>query len=120
MHRYQELSERLEAVPGLRKVTFSGIPLLAQFQSTRGVYLRGALTAAPDAEGKVRASGQCKINHVRENFLDVMEIPLLAGRMLERQDDARAPKVVVVNETFARQFFPTTSAPRSIRPTRCW
>jgi predicted permease len=103
---YQELSERLEAVPGVRKVTFSGIPLLAQFQSTRGVYLRGGLTAAPDAEGRVRASGQCKINHVRENFLDVMEIPLLAGRMLERQDDARAPKVVVVNETFARQFFP--------------
>jgi predicted permease len=35
-----------------------------------------------------------------------MEIPLLAGRMLERRDDARAPKVVVVNEAFARQFFP--------------
>lgn len=106
---YQELSERLEAVPGVRKVTFSGIPLLAQIQSTRGVYLRGALTALPDAEGRVRPSGRCKINHVRENFLDVMEIPLLAGRMLQRRDDARALKVVVVNETFAKQFFPKES-----------
>ena len=104
---YQQLCERLEAVPGVRKVTFSGIPLLARTQSTRGVYLRGALTTAPDAEGRVRASGQCKINHTQENFLEVMEIPLLAGRMLERQDDARAPKVVVVNEAFAKQFFPT-------------
>lgn len=35
-----------------------------------------------------------------------MEIPLLAGRAFSRQDNERAPKVVVVNQTFANQFFP--------------
>jgi putative ABC transport system permease protein len=42
---------------------------------------------------------------VRENFLKAMGIPLLAGRDLTPQDDARAPDVAVVNQTFARRFF---------------
>jgi predicted permease len=33
-----------------------------------------------------------------------MEIPLLRGRDLQRQDDAKAPKVVVVNEAFVRKY----------------
>ena len=103
---FQEVSQRLEAVPGVQKVTFSGIPLLARTQSTRGVYLRSALTGALDTEGRIKANGDCKINHVRENFLDVMEIPLLAGRRLQEHDAAGAPRVVVINETFAKEFFP--------------
>ena len=53
-----------------------------------------------------KTSGEGYINHVRENFLEAMEIPLLAGRTLRAQDDARAPKVVVVNQTFAETYFP--------------
>jgi len=103
---YRQMAERLEAVPGVQKVTFSGVPLLARVRSNRSVYLRSALTAAPDAEGRIKASGQCNINHVRENFLEAMEIPLLAGRALNAQDDARAPRIVVVNQTFANKYFP--------------
>ncbi|MGH9843943.1 MAG: FtsX-like permease family protein [Blastocatellia bacterium] len=74
--------------------------------SSRGVYLRSALAAAPDSEGQIRPSGNSHIHQVRENFLEAMEIPLLAGRTLKAQDDARAPKVVVVNQTFANKYFP--------------
>ena len=35
-----------------------------------------------------------------------MEIPLLAGRTLREQDDARGPKVVIVNQTFVKRYFP--------------
>ena len=35
-----------------------------------------------------------------------MEIPLLAGRTFNQQDDERAPKVVVVNQAFANKYFP--------------
>ncbi|HEY0172182.1 MAG TPA: ABC transporter permease [Pyrinomonadaceae bacterium] len=103
---YQRLAERLEAVPGVQKVTFSRVPLLGRVQTTRSVYLRHALAAAPDAEGRVKANGQCNIHFVRENFLEVMEIPLLAGRPLNERDDTRAPKVMVVNQTFAGRYFP--------------
>lgn len=103
---YRQIAERLETVPGVRAVTFSSSPLLARHRSTRSVYLRGALTAAPDAEGRVKPSGPGHIHQVRENFLEAMEIPLLAGRGLRPQDDARSPRVAVVNQTFADEYFP--------------
>jgi len=103
---YQQMAEGLEAVPGVQKVTFSNNTLLSRGSSSRGVYLRTALAAAPDAEGRIKPSGDGYINHVRENFLEAMEIPLLAGRTLTMQDDARAPKVAVVNQTFASKYFP--------------
>ncbi|MDQ3014225.1 MAG: ADOP family duplicated permease, partial [Acidobacteriota bacterium] len=103
---YQQMTERLEAVPGVQAVTFSRMTLLAQGSSDRNVYLRDALNAAPDAEGRIKASGNGYIHQVRENFLEAMEIPLLAGRSLRAQDDAKAPKVAVVNQTFANKYFP--------------
>jgi predicted permease len=103
---YQQMSERLEAVPGVQAVTFSRMTLLAQGASSRSVYLRGALAAPPDAEGRIKASGEGYIHQVRENFLEAMEIPLLAGRTLKPQDDAKSPRVAVVNQTFANKYFP--------------
>jgi predicted permease len=103
---YQRMAERLEAVPGVQMVTFSNMTLLAGGMSNRGVFLRSALTAQPDAEGRIKPNGTSHINAVRENFLAVMEVPLLAGRKLNAQDDARAPKVVIVNQAFANKYFP--------------
>ena len=39
-----------------------------------------------------------------------MEIPLLRGRGFTAQDDERAPNVAIVNQTFARKFFPNDDA----------
>ena len=90
----------------MQKVTFSGITLLAQNEGEDEIYLRRALTAAPDADGRVKATGSSFTNHVRENFLEAMEIPLLAGRTFTAQDDTRSPEVVVINQAFANKFFP--------------
>jgi predicted permease len=106
MQFYLRMSERLEAAPGVQKVTFSNSSLLAQSTSNRDIYLRSALTAAPDANGRIKPTDNSLINQVRENFLEAMGIPMLAGRTLRAQDDERAPKVVVVNQTFANKFFP--------------
>ncbi len=106
---YGQMAERLEAVPGVQAVTFSRMTLLAQGTSSRSVYLRSALSAAPDSEGRIKSSGDGYINHVRENFLEAMEIPLLAGRTFKPQDDAKSPRVVVVNQTFANKYFPNES-----------
>jgi predicted permease len=103
---YQQMTERLEAVPGVLAVTFSRTALLAQSMSSRNVYLRSALNVPPDSEGRIKSSGDVYIHQVRENFIDAMEIPLLAGRTLKPEDDARGPKVVVVNQTFANKYFP--------------
>jgi predicted permease len=103
---YQQMAERIEAVPGAQAVTFSRMTLLAHGSSSRGVFLRAALSVPPDSEGRIKPSGDGYVHHVRENFLEAMGIPLLAGRSLKPQDDAKAPKVVVVNKTFADKYFP--------------
>jgi predicted permease len=102
---YRELGGRLEAVPGVRSVTFSRTTLLSHSMSSRGFYLAEAARAAPGPEGYPAPTGEVYIHQVRENFLEAMEIPLLAGRALSERDGARAPKVAVVNQTFARKFF---------------
>jgi predicted permease len=100
---YQELSERIEALPGVSAVTFSRVPLLAESMSSRSIVLPGVGELADDES---RAGNSPYIHTVRENFLEAMQIPLLAGRSFTAHDDERASKVAVVNQTFARRFFP--------------
>jgi predicted permease len=107
---YQQISERVEAVPGVQAVTFSRMPLLSQSSHTSSVFLRAALSAPPDSEGRITPSGEAWRHIVRDNFLDAIGIPLLYGRKFSPQDTATSPKVAVVNQTFANKFFPGESA----------
>jgi predicted permease len=100
---YKQISERVEAQPGVTATTFSAIPLLSRSSDVNNLYLAGA-KAGPN--GRVPSSGDVFTHDVRENFLDVMQIPLLLGRRLTTADDTQAPKVVIVNETFAGKYFP--------------
>ena len=101
---YQQAFSRLEAVPGVESVTSSRNALLSWGSNTSSVYLPHAL--GPD--GKPLES-EAKVHTVRENFLRTMEIPLLTGRNLTEQDDARTPRVAVVNQEFAKVHFPNES-----------
>jgi predicted permease len=40
------------------------------------------------------------------NYFDTMGIPIVAGRDFGEQDKPDTPRVAIVNETFARRFFP--------------
>ena len=76
---YQQISERVEAVPGVQAVTFSRMPLLSYSSSSSSVFLREALSAPPDSEGRIKPTGEGYRHTVRDNFLEVMGIPLLYG-----------------------------------------
>jgi predicted permease len=103
---YRQMSESIEAVPGVQSVTFSANPLLAQSATELGFYLPASNAAGG---GKARPTGIVYVHQVRENFLGAMEIPLLGGRAFTSRDDARAPKVAIVNQAFAKQFLPDGS-----------
>lgn len=98
---YKQMFARLEAVPGVESVTFSRQALLAQGATSSSVFLAGIV----GGNGRMVSQGDVYIHNVRENFLEAMGIPLLSGRTLSPQDDARTPKVAVVNETFAKMYF---------------
>jgi predicted permease len=48
-------------------------------------------------------------NEIGPGFFATLGVPLLSGRDLRWSDDSGAPKVAVVNATFARRFFPQGS-----------
>ncbi|HEY8223992.1 MAG TPA: ABC transporter permease [Pyrinomonadaceae bacterium] len=107
---YERISERLEGVPGVQTVTFSRTPLLSQSVSSRGFFLREALNEPPDSEGRLKPTGDAYLHQVRENFLQAMGIPLIAGRTFTAHDNAQSPKVAIVNQTFANKYFPNQNA----------
>src|SRR5689334_2559788 len=99
---YQQVSARLEAVPGVKAVTFSRVPLLSQMSSNGTFDLPNA---KPGPDGKVPSTAEVYFHEVRENFFDAMGIPLLLGRTFTAQDDLKAPKVAIINRTFADKYF---------------
>jgi predicted permease len=96
---YRQLFARLDHLPGVRSATFGIVPLIANNNYFMDVLLPGEteMTAAEHQTNRQIA---------RENYFATMEIPLLRGRGFTAQDDRRAPLVAIVNQTFARQFFP--------------
>jgi predicted permease len=100
---YRQMCERIEAIPGVTSTTFSQVPLLSFMSSTSSFYLPGA-KAGPN--GRFTSSGNVYVHQVRENFLEAMQIPLLLGRSFTPHDDQTGPRVAVVNQVFATQYFP--------------
>ena len=98
---YSRLLERIAAVPGVRAAALTNPALLSGSVNSTSIFVRGRVY--PPA----RDSGE-SINRlvISANFFEVMEIPILTGRGLTPQDHETAPKVVVINETAAKKYFP--------------
>ncbi len=97
---YQQLFGRLDYLPGVQSVTFARIPLISHYMWNTDILLPGET---------LKNSGQHVSNRqlVRENYFSTMEIPLLTGRAFNQEDTGQAPKVAIVNQAFARKFFPS-------------
>jgi predicted permease len=103
MQFYQQLFARLDNLPGVRAATFGRIPLIADYMWNTAVLL-------PGESEKLAGDHITNRQMVRENYFAALEIALLRGRNFTAQDDARAPKVAIVNQTFAQKFFPDEDA----------
>ncbi len=103
---YGALRERLESVPGVTAVSFGGIVPLAMTSSAGTIHLDGPGSGDDDGTDRVRV----ELNTVDVGFFDVLKLPIVSGRALRREDDVRAPRVAVINETFARRHFPDGDA----------
>src|ERR1700752_1583803 len=95
---YQQLLARLDNLPDVRSATFARVPLIADENWFNDILL-------PGETEKTSASHDTMRQMARENYFATMEIPLLSGRSFTVHDDQHAPKVAIVNQTFAQQFF---------------
>jgi putative ABC transport system permease protein len=95
----ERLLERLRALPGVRAAAV-GTPLpLSGSQMSITFDIEERRAAAPDRPGSDMAI-------VTPGFFATMGIPLVRGRAFGGRDTVEAPRVLVVNEAFAKKFFP--------------
>jgi predicted permease len=95
-----DLAGRLQALPG---VTVAAI--------SQSVPFRGLLLSPVLADGQpVVPPGQRPLaqwNGATPGYFRALGIPLLRGRDFTWADDERSPRVIVVSESLARQFWPS-------------
>jgi predicted permease len=100
---YEKILDRVEALPGVRSATLSGVPVIHPGQWGSPISILGYATRQneiPDTQG----------NYVAPRFFETVGIPVLLGRPIGPQDTATSTKVVVVNQTFADAYFPQGDA----------
>ena len=102
---YQTLLDRIAAVPGVEAVgAAKDFPL-------RGV---GELRppTVPASAGSTEGDRKIRLPvlHVSADYFRAMGIPLRAGRGFTAADREDAPPVWIVNEAFAKKYFPNESA----------
>jgi predicted permease len=94
---YGELLDRVSALPGVHSASVADSPLLG------GAYVDGL-----SVEGHPARHGQdlsVSIKIVTPRFFETMGIPLRLGRDFSPLDRSDAPKVAIINESIAREFF---------------
>ena len=93
------LLERVKALPGVQAVGIThSMPLVSDY--VLGFNIEGRPAIAP--------SDLPSTNYyaVTPEYFHAMGIRLVRGRLFTAQDNAQTPRVAVINETLARQFFP--------------
>lgn len=96
--RFDEVRQRISAVPGVTAAGFSNLGLLLGGTNEGGVDVEATATAGANA-------GASTYLRVSPGFFSAMETPRLAGRDFSDADVDTAPKVAIVNEAFAKRFF---------------
>jgi predicted permease len=101
---YRRIEERLAALPGVEAVALcSWFPL----------GFEGGAMLTVDVDGYDRKPGEdttFPYSILSPHYFTVMKIPLLAGRDFTEQDDEKAPRAAIINETMAKRFWPGQDA----------
>jgi predicted permease len=95
---YYAIEERTARLPGVRAAGFTQLVPLQNWgwEGTFTIKGRSADRSQPRAE----------LRYVTPGYFSAFGIPLVRGRLLSAADTASAPRVILVNEALARQYFP--------------
>jgi putative ABC transport system permease protein len=99
---YQRLEERIAAKPGVAAVGAVNILPLTSNYDSRGVQVE----EHPRPEGQGYAP---QARSATPGYFAAMGIPLLAGRNFDAHDNESGQLAVIVSETMARKYWPTST-----------
>ena len=99
-----EAQRRIAALPGVQAAGFSTILPLAGTNSDSSFAIEGRpsndKSPSPDEERR----------EVSPDYFRALETPLIKGRFFSNADNADAPLVIIVNQAFAKKFWPNEEA----------
>ena len=94
---YERVEKELKAIPGITGVTMNDHPLMyASFVKT-------PVMAGDSSGGEFTWTG---FTGIAPDFLRHMGIPLIQGREFTERDNQSGKSVAIINERFAKTFFP--------------
>ena len=94
---YERIEAEMAAIPGVRSVASSSVPLITGSNWGNDVTVEG-YPRGPNVDNNSRFS------RVGPGFFSKMGIPLIAGREFTDRDNRAGGKVAVVNQTFVGHF----------------
>jgi putative ABC transport system permease protein len=95
---YQRVFEKLAGLPGVRSTAATNDPELANNDTGQNITVPGYVARA-DQDMNVERE------RISPGYRNTLGLSLLAGREINEPDRRGAPKVAVVNESFARHYF---------------
>ena len=99
IHYLDTLQSELQSVAGVTEVAYT-TALPENFSPQVSVALE------QDADEQSPSELNHVVTHVSDNYFDMVSLPILQGRRFDTQDSVNSLAVVIVDEYFARQFWP--------------
>jgi putative ABC transport system permease protein len=96
---HQQVMEKLAAQPGVQTVS-AGWPLPL---SDSNASVSFSIVGRPVAKGDEPSES---ISVAMPGYFETMRIPLISGRTFSEQDQTSSPPVVIINQAFAKKYFP--------------
>jgi putative ABC transport system permease protein len=101
---FAEATRRVKALPGVEAAAFTTILPLSGTNSDSSFAIEGR---DPTAE-KVYPDEE--IRGITPEYFSVLKVPLLQGRFFNESDQFEGPGVIIVNNAFAKKWFPNQEA----------
>jgi putative ABC transport system permease protein len=97
---YDQLVNRVAALPGVESAGVCRFLPLSGNDASTNFLMEGQprLSAADQPRAKFRAASG--------GYFRALGIPLIRGRLFDNRDNQHTPKVVIINETAARRYWP--------------
>ncbi len=97
---YKQLSERVQAIPGVRDAAIAAYIPMGNESSLVNIFPEGQVI---DDKSKTENAFD---DIVQSGYFRTMGTPVIEGREFTDADTATAPKVAIINDTFAKKVWP--------------
>jgi putative ABC transport system permease protein len=100
---FDRVLEAVRALPGVENAAYNSQLPFQSIGNTQGYRVEGRQFTPGEASDALLRVGT-------NDYLETLDVKLIEGRLPDARDGANAPPVIVINETFAKRWWPKESA----------